>query len=175
MKKKLFFILSAITIAILIVGCSHQTPVTSEASSTLQNETVSPKAYASVKAAFAAIQADCMVYFEWPGRINAWVETVYDYLANHPEIQYVPGTGGWGGPSERYDQRGYCYIMAMPLKADSIKNGGVLIYEAMGATGPETKHVYFNGSHDTPIYLSEAVTPPEYNASSLGCYPKEKL
>jgi hypothetical protein len=119
-----------------------------------------PKTYNSAKDAFDAIQkggsdgqkGSCMTYPAWPGRMDAWQEAVTNLLNNHSDINYVDGSGGLGGAARTYDGTGYCLVMFLPVIDVTGKDGGVLIYEAIGATGPETKYVRFDGAYDASVY-----------------------
>lgn len=166
LKKALATVLEASLLSACLnspISASHAPSLDKiDTQSSFSGEVLLPEAYASVKEAYAAIQGSiqgeqgkCMTYFNYNGdTINAWVETVFDYLKDHPEIHYISGTGGWGGPTERYDQKGYCLIMALPIDGDSAANSGVLLYEAFGQYGPETKYVRFNGTYNNPIFPS---------------------
>lgn len=88
----------------------------------LETENQTLAKYDSLFEALVAIQegsdgvkGKCMTYFNWPGRIDVWAEAVKNFLVDHPEINYLNGTGGWGGPIERYDKTGYCFVMSLPL------------------------------------------------------------
>ena len=123
----------------------------------LKIESGNEQTYDSVRDAFAAIQQECLVLPERPVSEDEWVNIVYQFLDDHPEIDFRRGTGGWGGASSKLDGNGYCEIMVLPIKGDSTINGGVLIWEAKDkVNGSRIEYVRFKGSHYQSIY-----PPPE--------------
>ena len=119
----------------------------------LKIESGNEQTYDSVRDAFAAIQQECLVLPERPVSEDEWVNIVYQFLDDYPEIDFRRGTGGWGGASPKLDGNGYCEIMVLPIKGDSTINGGVLIWEAKDkVNGSRIEYVRFKGSHYQSIY-----------------------